>query len=91
MISHLDGAKIIKLSVKGDYGTIKIQDYKEAKIPVCFLAICKYDGDDKYHLFDCDNELNVVDDDLCDDLDEAVNLAQIWSDLPIKWEIDKSG
>ena len=91
MISHLDGAEIIKLSVKGNYGTIKVRDCEEAETPVCFLAICECADDEvKGHLFYCDSDLNVIDGDLCDDLGEAEVMAIMWAGSPIKWEIDNS-
>jgi len=90
MFTHIEGAKIIKLSKKKHYCTVTMKDSKRCETPICYWAICKYNGDSKYYLFSCDENMNVHDTDICDNLDDAVNEANIYADdnEEIEWSID---
>jgi len=85
MIDKLDGATVLMLSEKGNYGYIKIQDSQCKDIGVCYLAICKYDGSEKIYLFLCDENMNVENDWDCDSIEEAVSCAQNRAEPQIVW------
>ena len=88
MIDELDNAKILMLSNKGHYGSIKIIDESDnefGEIKVCYLAICKYKDDKGVYLFLCDENMSVEQDSLFDYIDEAIISAQRRSQIPIVW------
>lgn len=72
--SELDGAKVLYYTPKGDYGAIRYpngdiaDNYK-------YLAICKYENDDKYYLFCCDEKYDVVTDWLYDNFEDCMSAA----------------
>lgn len=57
----LDEAKVLYYSAEGDYGTVK---YSDGMIyaTISFFAICRYENDDTFYLFGCDDEMNVISD-----------------------------
>ena len=70
----LDGAIVLYYTSKDDYGYSifpngVIADHYR------YLAICKYSKDDKYYLFCCDENYEVVSDTLHDSVDECMATA----------------
>ena len=70
----LDGAIVLYYTSQDDYGYSiftngEIADYYR------YLAICKYTKDDKYYLFCCDENYEVVSDMLCNSVEECMAMA----------------
>lgn len=59
---ELDGAKVLYHTDRGEFRPVY---YIGGEIAhrVAYLAICKYEADDNYYLFHCDESLQVVADD----------------------------
>ena len=75
----LDGAIVLYYTLQDDYGYSifpngKIADYYH------YLAICKYSKDDKYYLFCCDENYEVVSDTLHDSIEECMVIASQYKD-----------
>ena len=75
----LDGAIVLYYTLQDDYGYIifpngEIADYYR------YLAICKYSKDDKYYLFCCDENYEVVSDTLHDSIEECMAIASQYKD-----------
>ena len=83
MITHINGAKILYLSEKANYDTIRLRNCKPCEIPIYFLALCKNDSDEKYYLFECDEDMEAEDILSFDDLEKAV----AWADHSTNWLI----
>jgi len=86
MIDKLDNARVLMLSKKGDYGSIKTIGGVEPEIKICYLAICKYSNDKGIYIFYCDENMSVEQDSLLDSVGEAIEIAQSRSPDPISWE-----
>ncbi len=82
----LDGAKVIAISRKDDFGEIKYTDDSIKPIPIKYLAICKYDNKKDIYLFMCSNNIEVEQDSIYDSIEEAMKRATelnknvVWED-----------
>lgn len=81
----LDGAHVIAISQKADFGTIKYTDNSIAAIQVKYLALCKYENGDNIYLFLCDENMVVEQDDLFDSIEDAKRCA-IEKNENVIWE-----
>ena len=71
----LENLQVIAYTDKGEYGYItfhvgKQQEYTEK---ICFLAICKHYSE--YSMVSCDFNKNMLDKYLCQDMEEAKDVA----------------
>lgn len=84
----LDGAAVILLSQKDDFGLIRYTDDALEPIPVKYLAICKYEGDPTIYLFKCNEQMEVVQDSVYETIaaarDQATKLNKdaVWKKGP---------
>lgn len=82
----LDGAEVLLLSKKGDFGVIRYTDDSIEPIPINYLAICKYEGDQTIYLFKCNEKLEVQQDSVYESITAAmrqageINKLVIWED-----------
>ena len=79
----LDGAKVLYYTGEGDFGVVTNTNETDAE-RICYLAICKYENDNGYYLFLCDENYNVVTDDLLDSITQCFEIASFKKD-DIKW------
>ena len=70
----LDGAIVLYYTSQDDYG-YSIFPNGEIADHYRYLAICKYTKDDKYYLFCCDENYEVVSDTLHDSIEECMEIA----------------
>ncbi len=81
----LDSAKVLYYTDKDDFEIIANTDGTDAEY-ICYLSICKYENDDRYYLFLCDENYEVVTDDLRDTIEQCFEFARyqkeniIWHD-----------
>ena len=68
----LDGAKVIAITKKDDFGVIRYSDDSLPPIPVKYLAICQYEKHNNFYVFLCDENYEVQQDNLCDTFEEAM-------------------
>ena len=76
---ELDGAIVLYYTLQDNYGYIifpngEIADYYR------YLAICQYPKDDRYYLFCCDENYEVVNDTLHDSIEECMAIASQYKD-----------
>jgi len=71
----LDGAEVILLSIKDNFGVIKYTDNSLEPIPVKYLAICKYEGDKTIYQFKCYEMIEVKQDRVFETIAEAKQQA----------------
>ena len=71
---ELDGAIVLYYTSQDDYG-YSIFTNGEIADHYRYLAICKYTKDDKYYLFCCDENYEVVSDMLCNSVEECMAMA----------------
>ena len=76
---ELDGAIVLYYTLQDDYGYIifpngEIADYYR------YLAICQYPKDDRYYLFCCDENYEVVNDTLHNSIEECMAIASKYKD-----------
>jgi hypothetical protein len=81
----LDGAHVIAVSQKADFGFIKYIDNSIEAIQVKYLAICKYEKSDNIYLFLCDENMEVEQDDLFDSIEDAKKRATEMNEKVV-WE-----
>ena len=72
--NKLDGAAVLYHTSQGDYG-FNFFPNGSAADQYHYLAICKYAEDDKYYLFCCDENYEVVNDSLHNNIDECMATA----------------
>ena len=70
----LDGAMVLYYTSQDDYGTIQYPNGEIAD-QYYYLAICKYPKDDRYYLFCCDENYEVVSDTLHESIEECMVVA----------------
>lgn len=81
--TKLDGAKVIQHTsntLSNHYGVVGIlNDRKEIidRLPITAMAICQYEGSNKYYLFSCDTNWEVIGDFDFDTLEDAVISAKL--------------
>ncbi len=71
--SELDGATVLEYSCVGDFGTIEGDNRK-----VRYMAICQYEGEERYYLFycaACEGKYDVMQDVLLDSVEECKEVA----------------
>ncbi|MCM3631636.1 hypothetical protein M3194_30545 [Paenibacillus glycanilyticus] len=84
---ELDGAKVLYYTdnqITNDYGYVFYQEHEE-KVTVTALAIAQYDGDNRFYLFSCDVDWNVISDTLHDSLQEAIDCVIHSNNSIILW------
>ncbi|WP_169091666.1 hypothetical protein [Paenibacillus sp. PL91] len=84
---ELDGAKVLYFTdnqITNDYGYVYYQEHEKTVI-VTALAIALYDGDNRFYLFSCDIDWNVIGDTLHDSLHEAFDCALQSNNSSIIW------
>ena len=73
---YLDNAKVLEYTDRGRYGYII--EYDENYVPhhkeQYYLAIARYDNDDRFYLFGCDDHYEVMSDSLCDSPEECESI-----------------
>ena len=73
---YLDGARVLEYTDRGHYGYII--EYDENYVPhhkeQYYLAIARYDNDDRFYLFGCDDHYEVMSDSLCDSPEECKSI-----------------
>ena len=84
----LDNAKVLFYTPKGDYGDLLNVDGTTAS-HFAYLAICKYENDNGFYLFMCNEDREVETDDLFDSIEECMNVKLAGVSGDIKW-ISKS-
>lgn len=70
----LDGATVLYFTEKGNYGKI-LYTTGEVAAYIHYLAICKYENDNAYYLFDCDSHFEVVGDSVWNSIEECMSVA----------------
>ena len=81
----LDGAIVLYYTSQDDYG-YSIFPNGEIADHYRYLAICKYTKNDKYYLFCCDENYEVVSDMLCNSVEECMAIASQYKEN-IVWNI----
>ncbi len=82
----LDGAEVIAISKKANFGVIKYTDDSIDAIPIKYLAVCKYETDETIYLFMCNENEEVEQDTTYDSVENAkkrakeINQNVIWED-----------
>lgn len=71
---QLDGAKVIYYTPKDNFGEM-YYDTGEIAAYFKYLAICKYDNDELYYLFKCNENMEVESDSLWHSVDECMGVA----------------
>lgn len=66
--NELDGAKVLYYTERATFEPVYFPGGEIAH-NVSYLAICKYDNDDEYYIFHCDESLDVVADDCFHDVE----------------------
>lgn len=82
----LDGAEVIAISKKGNFGIVRCTDNSIEPISIKYLAICKYDKDETIYMFLCNKKMEVEQDNTYDSVDDAKKHAKeknrrvLWED-----------
>lgn len=71
----IDGAEVIVISKRGDFGVIKYTDNLIKPISVNYIAICQYENDKSVYLFQCNDKFEVEQDSVFDSVEEAKHYA----------------
>ena len=71
----LDGAEVISISKKADFGTIKYTDNSLKAVPIKYLAICKYENSEDIHLFLCNENMDIEQDNIYESIEDAKKRA----------------
>lgn len=79
----LDGAEVIYYTTEDNYGAIRYPNSEIAEI-YKYLAICKYSDDEKFYLFCCNKNYEVVGDSVWDSIEECIKVAASYHD-DIAW------
>jgi hypothetical protein len=72
---QLDGAEVLYYTDKYDFGVVANTDGIDPEY-VCYLSICKYKNEDGYYLFLCDENYEVITDDLLYTIKECFEFAR---------------
>ena len=71
---YLDGAKVIEYTQRGSFAFTADpwNDEKPGMVKeICYVAICRYDGSDRFNVFWCDEDYGVLQDWLWDSIAEC--------------------
>ena len=70
---YLDNAKVLEYTIKGNYGYVETVDNGEIikKEKIVYYAITKYDNDNVYYTFGCNESFEVISDFVWEDVSEA--------------------
>lgn len=79
----LDNAKVLYYTLKNDYGVIRFPDGEIADT-FKYLAICKYENDESYYLFCCNENFEVVSDSLWESIEKCMSVASSYK-ANIEW------
>ena len=80
----LDDARVLYFTAKSSYGTVCYTSGETAH-QICYLAICKYENDNNYCLFGCDENYNVLSDSSWCSVEECMKVACCSYDRVISW------
>jgi len=67
----LNGAEVIFISKKDNFGVVKYTDDSIKPISIKYLAICQYENSKEVYVFLCNDKLEVEQDNLFDTIEEA--------------------
>ncbi len=81
----LDGAEVIAILKKDNFGVIRYSNNSMPPIPVKYLAICKYENDNSIFVFLCNENYEVEQDSLFDTVEEAKQYA-VTRNKRVVWE-----
>ena len=82
---YLDNAKVLYYVELNTKDQLLYTDGSVAS-DICFYAICKYENDNKYYLFACDEKREVVSDYLLDSIEECkVCASDLTMDNNLLW------
>ena len=73
--SHLDGARVLRYAISQRGGFYYVGNEAQVLVPVSAMAICRYDGSNVVYLFKCATDWDVMHDDDCASVDEAMEHA----------------
>ncbi|WP_372997299.1 hypothetical protein [Lutispora sp.] len=71
----IDGAEVIAISQKDNFGVIKYGDNSIKSIPIEYLAICQYENDKQFYVFLCNGKFEVEQDIAFNTMEEAKRYA----------------
>lgn len=71
----LDDSTVLYYTAKGDYGAVYSLT-GEILDRICFLAICRYEKDNEYYLFGCDENYHVVSDSPWESVEKCQRMAE---------------
>lgn len=82
---ELDGAEVLLYTPQGNYGSI---NYPNGDIAdhYCYLAICKYSEDNRYYLFCCNENYEVVSDWMDSSIEKCMKVAALSYKENIIWK-----
>jgi hypothetical protein len=72
---RLDGARVLRYAISQHGGFYYVGNEAREEVPVAAMAICRYDGSDVVYLFKCATDWDVMHDDDCASVDEAMESA----------------
>ena len=71
---YLDGAKVIEYTQRGSFA-FSADPWDDETLgtekEICYVAICQYDGSDRFNVFWCDGDYRVLQDWLWDSIAEC--------------------
>lgn len=79
----IEGAKVLYISEKGNYGKVKVNI---AELPISYVVISKYDDSSMIYLLLCDEYQNVIYDEVFDSIQEAKLHVYTKITKDIKWQ-----
>jgi hypothetical protein len=85
--SQLDGADVLHYAVS-KRGRFHLIQGTSPAVSVAAMAICRYNNDDRFYLFKCTADWNVVADTDCESIDAAMQTAaRHAADEAVSWKI----
>lgn len=82
--ANLDGAKVLYYTQNGNYGELKLLNGEIAD-KYSYLAICKYENDEDYYLFCCNENYEVVNDTVWESVEKCMSIASSSYKENIEW------
>ena len=82
---ELNNARVLYYTPSDTYGQIYYENSDIISDNVTYLAICKYDKDNCYYLFYCNENYEVVTDDLFYSVEECKKSADLFYKGNITW------
>jgi hypothetical protein len=78
---QLDGARVLRYAISQHGGFYYVGNLAQEQVPVSAMAICRYDGSEIVYLFKCAADWDVMHDDDCASVDEAMARAARQAEL----------